>query len=331
MRTPATLETHRVNAANPHCTGTPNGVLVVDKPEGMTSFSLVAKIRKRLRLKKAGHCGTLDPFATGVLVIGVNQATRIADQLSLQDKLYRFSIRFGIETDTLDKTGQIVRTYDGPAVPKDALLAALREFTGSCTQKVPRYAAVKVRGKRLYELARNGVEVDRPARQIVVHDLQLIHYEWPEAQLEVHCSKGTYVRQLAADIGRMLGCGGHVKDLRRLASGSFDIGNSVSLEELEQTAADGRWKTQLISMNDALAHLPEISIEDERVLKNLYNGHLDPEWETSRRGRFNQQSGPVRLLAGGDQLAALWWPQSGRAGHDTQRSLRVFKLDCTAA
>jgi len=319
------LEAHCIQLdTQPSAVGV-NGVLVLDKPEGMTSFSLAALAKKLLGVKKVGHCGTLDPFATGVLVICVNQATRIADQLSLQDKLYRFSIRFGIETDTLDKTGQVVQTYNGPPIHEDGLLAALGKFSGPYRQQVPRYAAVKVQGKRLYELARKGIEVDLPVRDVVIHHLELLGYEWPEAQLEVHCSKGTYVRQLAADIGIMLSCGAHVNELRRLASGPFDIAKAISLEELKQAAKTGLWKTKLISMNDALAHLPELSIEDEGLLKNLYNGHLDPEWEASSRDQLAKKGGPVRLLATEDHLVALWWPEYRQNDGNIQRCLRVFK------
>ncbi|MDY0041593.1 MAG: tRNA pseudouridine(55) synthase TruB [Desulforhabdus sp.] len=307
------------------CPASDSGILILDKPEGMTSFKLTDRTRKLLNLTKAGHCGTLDPFATGVLVVCVNQATRIADQLSLQDKLYQFTMRFGLETDSLDKTGHMVRAYDGPPIGKGELLGALGTFVGRYGQLVPRYAAVKVRGKRLYELARRGIEVDRPTREVEVHSLELLDYRWPEAQIKVHCSKGTYIRQLAADIGRVLNCGAHVSELRRWASGPFDIATAIPLDELERMPQNGGWETKLISMNDALAHLPEVLIRDEMLLQNLYNGHLDPEWKTVSCNQLVSKRGPVRLVTAKKHLAALWWPECLQNEGSKQRTLRVFK------
>jgi len=309
-----------------HCSpATDSGILIVDKPEGLTSFAVVAKVKKSLDLKKAGHCGTLDPFATGVLLICVNQATRIADQLSLQDKHYRFSMRLGVETDTLDRTGQLVRTYDGPAICESNFLSAASGFVGIYRQRVPRYAAVKVQGKRLYELARKGVEVELPSRDITIHHLKLISYVWPEAVMEVCCSKGTYIRQLAADIGRELNCGAYVSELRRLASGPFDISRAISFEQFRLTPEDNCWRERLIPMNEALDHLPVIVIEDGQILQGLSNGYLDPAWAKEKRERLTQKEGPVRLLAAADrQLTALWWPE-WRDDNEKRRCLRVFK------
>ncbi len=316
---------HQIYSSNRSSPKTVSGILVVDKAEGLTSFAMVARVKNFLGLKKAGHCGTLDPFATGVLVICINQATRIADQLSMQDKLYRCSVRFGVETDTLDRTGRIVRTYDGPAVCESDLLNAAASFVGAYRQQVPRYAAVKVQGKRLYELARKGVEVERPSRDVIIHNLKLLGYDWPEAVMEVHCSKGAYIRQLTSDLGRELGCGAHVKELRRIASGSFDISRAMTDEELRQVSKNDGWREKLVSMNEALDHLAAIIIEDRQVLQGLNNGHLDPAWAKQKREQLSEQNAPVRLLAGIDrQLVALWWPAC-RDDTEKRRCLRVFK------
>jgi tRNA pseudouridine55 synthase len=302
-----------------------SGVLVLDKPEDMTSFSVVSRVRNCLGQKKVGHCGTLDPFATGVLVICLNGATRISDQLSLQDKLYRFSIHFGLQTDTLDRTGQTVHSYHGPAISEEELLSAIGGYVGPYRQNVPRYAAVKVQGRRLYELARKGIEVELPSREVCVHRLELIRYTWPEAVMEVHCSKGTYVRQLAADIGGELGCGAHVTALRRLASGSFDIGKSISLEELQRVSkTSDAWQTRVISLSAALAHLPALVIEDQQILSGLANGHLDSEWQSGSRRNLPGNNNPVRLLAGSGHLLALWWPECKDDSNPKGR-LRVFR------
>ena len=300
-----------------------SGVLVLDKPEHMTSFAVVSRVRKLLGIRKVGHCGTLDPFATGVLVICLNAATRISDQLSLQDKLYRFSIHLGLETDTLDGTGRVVNTFSGHAASEQQVLETIGGYVGPYRQQVPRYAAVKVQGRRLYELTRKGIEVELPTRDICVHRLELLGYNWPVAVMEVHCSKGAYVRQLAADIGRELGCGAHVTSLRRLASGSFDIARAISLEELKQVSRTGdAWHGRLISLSEALAHLPALVIEDQRVLSGLANGRLDAAWQSCNR-RYVGGENPVRLLAGSGRLLALWWPECSDDS-DPKGRLRVF-------
>jgi len=314
-----------VCADTPQSPATNSGILVLDKPTGMTSFSLVARTKKILGLKKVGHCGTLDPFATGVMILCLDQATRVADQLSLQDKLYQFTIHFGVETDTLDRTGQIVNTYDGPPVSRDDLSSVLTRFTGRLWQQVPRYAAVKVQGRRLYELSRKGIEVvNPPEKEVTIHDLKLLTFQWPEAELVVHCSKGTYVRQLAADLGRTLHCGAHVKELRRLASGAFEITQAISLEQLKEAVKNNLWRAKLLTMSEALAHLPAITIGDPYIIKGIHHGRLDCQWEFTHRQKMLTESGPCRLLTGEGRLLALWWPEQRQNAGENKRCLRVF-------
>lgn len=303
----------------------PDGILVIDKPAGMTSFAVVARIKKQLRQKKVGHCGTLDPFATGVLVLCLNQATRVADQLSGQDKTYRFTLHLGVETETLDRTGRILHSFDGRPCSKVELTRVVDRFCGSYLQQVPRYAAVKVRGQRLYRLARNGIEVELPRRQVHIHKLRLRHFDWPFATLEVHCSKGTYVRQLAADMGTALRCGAHVSELRRLASGPFRIEQAVSLQELQETDSNPGWQQHLISLQEALAHLPAIRVDDAKVVQRLHNGQLDSAWEADHRQRLLSPRNPVRIVTGDNRLLALWWPRHRREEPGQRRQLRVFQ------
>ena len=168
-----------------------SGVLLLDKPEACTSFRVVKEVQKLLSLHKVGHCGTLDPFATGVLVLCLNRATRIADQLLEQDKVYRFVIRLGFESDTLDREGAILPVYAGPPLSEASLQACLDRFQGTYEQQVPRYAAVKVQGQRLYEWSRKGITIAQPMREVTIYRLRLLAFHWPEASLEVHCSKGT--------------------------------------------------------------------------------------------------------------------------------------------
>lgn len=300
----------------------PSGILVVDKPEGMTSFAVVKQIERQLPLEKAGHCGTLDPFATGVLLICVNQATRISDQLSLQSKRYVAALRLGIETDTLDRCGHIVRRYEGEPVTIESLKAALEPFRGMYRQQVPRYSAVHVDGRRLYEYARKGIEIDAPAREVNIHNLELTAFEWPLATLDVCCSKGTYIRQLGMDIGQYLGCGAHLSELRRLESGSFRIEQAMTLDDLRELKDLERLRQRIVPMSEALDHLTRVVMEDGRQLKRLQEGSLDSAWEAAARKACPQRSAPVQILDGRGDLRALWWPDlQGEQG----RRLRVFK------
>ncbi len=301
--------------------GSISGLLLLDKPAGMTSFAVAARVRKLLRVDKVGHCGTLDPFATGLLLICINQGTRIADQLLVQDKIYRCRLHLGIETDTLDHTGMVTAEFQGVPCREADFRKALDLFRGGYEQPVPRYSAVRVDGRRLHQWTRQGVEVDVPRREVQIQRLDLLEFDWPVAVLEVHCSKGTYVRQLAADIGRELGCGAHLQALRRLASGCFHLDQAVTLEQLESATDIWQWPSHVIPLYVALEHLPAIIVDDPGVLEGLGHGHLDLAWESSQRRTLDPRAlSPIRLASPDQQLLALWWPFSV-AG---ERRLRVF-------
>ncbi len=290
-----------------------------------TSFSVVNEVKKLIKFKKVGHCGTLDPFATGVFLLCLNRATRIADQLLEQDKVYQFEIRFGYESDTLDRTGKIVPVYEGPPIPEAELHVSLDRFRGAYIQAVPRYSAVKVQGRPLYAWSRKGVEIKLPQRKVCIHDIKVLSFDWPEAAMEVHCSKGTYIRQLAADIGRDLCCGAYVSELRRVASGVFGIDQALSLEEFRETLLTDRWQERLIGMNEALTHLPFVSIVDQERIKCLQGGNLDPALDIELQECFAKHTSPVRLVAAcNNDLIALWWPPKNG---QKQRRLRVFGAD----
>jgi tRNA pseudouridine55 synthase len=299
-----------------------SGILVVDKPGGITSFDAASRVKRSLRAKKTGHCGTLDPFATGVLIVCIDEATRIADQFLHMDKVYRFTARFGVETDTLDRTGQVTRRCEVEAPAESSVLEIAKEFVGTQLQKVPRFAAVRVGGQRLYDLSRRGIEVETPEREVHIRSLDLCEWTWPTAVFEACCSKGTYVRQLASHIGERLGCGAHVEELRRLAVGPYHVDRAISLEAVGAAHGDPRDPKGegTIPMAEALTHLPGVLIQDVRVLSQLANGRLDPDFESMLRLRFRAQEGAVRLMAGEKRLAALWWPQPPDQG----RRLRVF-------
>jgi tRNA pseudouridine55 synthase len=293
------------------------GVLILDKPEGLTSARAAAKIKKLLTPRKIGHTGTLDPFATGVLVLCLNEATRAADQITRLDKVYKSTLRFGIETDSLDRTGKVIRQSALTFSEKD-LIGVLQTFSGACLQTVPRFSAVRVDGHRLYELSRKGIEVERPEREICIHSIALQSFNWPEAVIEVCCSKGTYIRQLASDIGQKLGSGAHLSALRRTSVGSFTLERAIRMDG-ETSAASAA--AGIIGLNEALSHLPAALMGDQGSLGRLRNGQLDPEWEKKQKECFCSCSDAVRIVTDTNQLAALWWPNSALSG---SRRLRVF-------
>ncbi len=248
-----------------------DGVLVIDKPRGVTSFDVVARVRRALRTKKAGHTGTLDPMATGVLPICVGVATRVAGHITLGEKAYEAELRLGAETDTLDADGKVVAEAPVPpgALSAEALEAALSRFRGTFPQTPPMFSAVKIGGKRLYELAREGVEVERPAREVTVHELTLREVTAEGFRFYVRCSKGFYVRTLAQELGRALGTLAHLTALRRVQVGPFRIDQALSLDALERepSVAMGR----LVGEAEALSELPSFVV-DARDAERVKHG-----------------------------------------------------------
>lgn len=280
---------------------TEDGVLIVDKPEGMSSAKAVARVKKALKIKKIGHSGTLDPFATGVLVCLLNRATKIARFFLHGDKVYHACLRLGIETDTHDPTGAVVGRTSVEGVSRDAVLAAFARFKGEFLQTPPAFSALKHAGVPLYELARKGRKIQKPPRQVHIFDLAVEDVALPDVRFQVHCSGGTYIRTLAADIGKTLGCGAHLRSLRRIRSGRFGLDRAVTLPELE-TAADGpNWRRHLISVNDAMAHLPAQAAGPElarRIACGATVGRRDfAPPETSDVGVFRVTDEEGRLLA----------------------------------
>jgi tRNA pseudouridine55 synthase len=210
-----------------------HGVLVIDKPAGMSSAAAVERVRQGLGIARAGHGGTLDPLATGVLAICVGAGTKLAQFLLADDKAYLAEGVLGVETDTLDRTGRVVAEHP-VAVSREALVAALAAHTGEQTQIPPMYSAIKQGGVRLYDRARAGEEVDRAPRRIRIDRLELLAFEPPRFRIEVACSKGTYIRSLVADLGRAVSAGAHLAELRRTRSGRFTIDQAVTLERLAE-------------------------------------------------------------------------------------------------
>lgn len=237
-----------------------SGFVVIDKPAGITSHDVVSRVRRILGTRKVGHTGTLDPFATGVLPVAVNDGTKVIPFLDEGKKIYVALLRLGITTDTLDMTGSILAESDPSTITSEQFLSTLTVFTGPISQIPPMYSAIKQNGQPLYKLARQGVAVERKARDVEIHSLELISFNLPHVAIRVVCSRGTYIRSLADDIGRRLGCGAALQELRRTASGPFTIEEAVTLEELENCAGEGRAETRCLSPLMVLSNLAEIPL-----------------------------------------------------------------------
>lgn len=236
------------------------GILNINKPRGMTSHDVVARVRKITGQKKVGHAGTLDPLATGVLLLCLGQATRVAEYLAAGDKVYQARLRLGISTDTYDAEGQITSQSE-VAVSRAEVEQALQAFTGIQEQTPPMYSAIKHNGIPLYRLARRGQTVARRTRKVEIYDIRLLAWEAPELEIEVHCSKGTYIRSLVHDLGQRLHCGAHLVNLTRTASGQFRIEEATTLEELEQAAVSGTVASLLHPLDVALQSFPAVTVD----------------------------------------------------------------------
>ncbi len=245
-----------------------HGVVVVDKPSGMTSAKVVSKVKRGLGVKKVGHTGTLDPMATGVLPICVGEGTKIAGYLLSTDKHYEGEFLLGVETDTLDREGAVVRENSEAAarVAREDVLAAMKTLTGDILQVPPMFSAIKQNGRRLHKLARAGQEVEREARPVTIHEFELSSFEDRRGTFSVAASKGTYVRSLVHDLGRALGCGAHLTELRRTRAGKFDLESAVPLETLLDME-----EPPILDPAQAISHLPSVEVASELV-KDVADG-----------------------------------------------------------
>jgi tRNA pseudouridine55 synthase len=289
------------------------GVLVVDKPVGPTSFDIVRRVRRALGTRRAGHGGTLDPMASGVLPICLGEATKLAQFLLDADKEYEATLCFGVETDTFDATGAVTQQRDAAALTAAAVEGALDAFRGPIRQVPPRFSALKLKGRPLYDYARAGEEVDPAPRTVVIHELALVSWTDPTAVvLRMRCSKGTYVRSLAFDLGRALGTGAHLTALRRTRSGPFRIDEAHSLDALETAP--------LIGLSQALGHLPALRAGSDAT-RSLEQGKRVP-WQALEAPIAPSPPPPGRfqvLRPDGTLLAVAEVRED-----DTLRTLRVF-------
>ncbi len=245
----------------------PSGIFVVDKPAGLSSAKLVGVLKRALGVNKMGHTGTLDPFATGVMLCCVNKATKLSQYLMNSVKTYEAVISLGVETDTHDATGQPVAFCEKVEVTEEALRTVLKRFVGDIKQVPPVFSALKHNGTPLYRLARQGRPVQKPARQVHISALELLKIDFPEVRVRVSCSAGTYIRTLGADIGKALGCGGHLKHLVRTESGGFKLSEAISMSTLTSQAEAGTAFETMIPMATALHSMTGVVVNDDVVEK----------------------------------------------------------------
>ncbi|SHE63472.1 tRNA pseudouridine(55) synthase TruB [Clostridium fallax] len=244
-----------------------NGVINVFKNTGMTSFDVVSKIRKLSKIKKVGHTGTLDPEASGVLPVCLGKATKIIDYIMSNEKTYEVTLKLGVVTDTYDLEGKVIREGDSSTLKEEEILSVINTFKGEIDQIPPMYSALKVNGKKLYELARQGIEVEREPRKITIYDIYDVDISNPFIVMKVRCSKGTYIRSLCYDIGEKLECGAVMTKLCRTENGPFKESNSINIEDLTEETI----KENIITIEEALKAFPKV-IVDSKFTKLLING-----------------------------------------------------------
>ena len=285
-----------------------SGVLVVDKPVGLTSHDVVQVIRKGTNIRRVGHTGTLDPRASGVLVVLVGPAVRLSEYVSASDKRYQAIMRLGSTTDTYDEEGSVMSSSP-VEITEEQFENALKQFIGEIEQVPPPYSAVKVNGKKAYEMAREGEEVELAPRIINVYNLELLEWAPPEAVIDVYCSSGTYVRSLANDLGKSLGCGAHLVGLRRTKSGRFTLRDAVPLRKLRDSFDQGDWYQYLIPAAEALSDWPAIEL-DAQQMDAIRHGHRIPSNPGSTGwARGVSQQGELVALLENDDATSEWQPK----------------------
>jgi tRNA pseudouridine55 synthase len=287
-----------------------SGVLVVDKPVGMTSHDVVQVIRNGTGIRRAGHTGTLDPRATGVLVILIGPAVRLSEFVSASDKRYQAIIRLGGSTDTYDANGSYTRSSLTPvSVTETQFEEALKKFIGEIEQTPPPYSAIKVKGRRAYDMAREGEEVVLEPRMIQVYHLDVLEWAPPEVVVDVHCSSGTYVRSLANDLGNVLGCGAYLVGLRRTKSGRFSLRDAVPLRKLQEAFTAGNWYQYLIPAAEALGDWPSVELDPDQV-EAIRHGHRIPaDAGTKGMARGVSMQGELVALLEVDETTQEWQPK----------------------
>ena len=287
-----------------------SGVLVVDKPVGLSSHDVVQIIRNGTKIRRAGHTGTLDPRASGVLVVLLGPAVRLSEYVSASEKRYQAVIELGVTTDTYDLEGRVTRRSPVD-ISYEEFEQVLQSFVGEFEQKPPAYSAIKVKGEKAYEIARRGEEVELEPRMIQVRELELLDWDPPEAVVDIQCSSGTYVRSLAYDLGEKRGCGATLTGLRRTKNGRFGLRDAVSLRKLQEAFANGDWYQYLIPAAEALGDWYTVELSVEQV-DEVRHGHRVPALEEVEPGKWARavsQEGELVALMEYDSAAHEWQPR----------------------
>jgi len=291
--------------------GITDGIILVDKESGSSSFRTVKKIKGLINAKKAGHAGTLDPFATGVLIVLLNQGTKLFPFLMSYHKVYKASLKLGVETDTQDFTGRIIDNKGIGSIKYEMIERSASQFIGAIKQVPPSYSAVHYSGKRAYELARDGIAVDLQPKDVIVDYITLLAVNLPYVWFEVGCSSGTYIRTLAADLGRSLGIGAHLTSLRRIKSGPFHVDNALTPKQVAHHLSNGTIEEVILPLRRALNGMMEVEIPNE-LAKKIRNGY-QPNWGELFRdciSSFNSNE-YLKVITGEELVAILKEDQSG--------------------
>lgn len=304
-----------------------DGILLIDKNAGETSYDVTRKIKVAFRgskIRKFGHSGTLDPFATGLLIILLGQGTKLSSFIMSESKVYRATMRLGIETDTLDPTGRITRESVVPDLSVEFIKETSQKFNGVIEQTPPIYSAVKYKGKRAYELARGGQEVVLQKRNVSIYSFEIISVELPDVTMQIKCSSGTYIRSLASDFARELGPGGHLRSLRRLACGSFNAKNALNSKDILTVNSSIMLHDKMISLNSALPEMREIVVGNSvakkvrQGLQSALDGLVDDLDPVGFNGRY------FKIVEKGELVAVVKQAKSRRDGHVKLEIARVF-------
>jgi len=288
-----------------------DGILNIDKPQGITSYRVVAAVKRLSGERRVGHAGTLDPMATGVLPVCLGQATRLVEFLAEASKTYLADIELGLTTDTYDASGRVVQRGEPAGIRREQIEAVLASFRGTIRQMPPMYSAIRHQGKKLYELARAGITVARKSRPATIHSLDIVDFQPPLMTIEVECGKGTYIRSLAHDLGQSLGCGAVLKSLVRRRYGPFDIREAVSIPSLEAASRSGRWEHFLHPMDRVLSAWPAAVVDEatEQVIRNGLPVALLLEPPDHRRCRTYTADGRFLGVLRFDKETGKWHPQ----------------------
>lgn len=286
-----------------------DGIFNINKATGMTSHDVVAKIRKLIKQKRVGHAGTLDPAASGVLPICVGQATRVAEYLSESGKAYQAEIIFGIVTDTYDSEGTLLRTGDIADLTLSMIEEALSHFLGPQMQLPPRYSAIKLQGQPAYKLARAGEEITLAPRSVIISRLEVIDWLPPRLTLAIECSKGTYIRSLAYDLGEYLGCGAHLGALVRTRSGPFSLSESIMLEQLAEAVTLGTVEEYLYPLDKALEQHPALRLDAATSERVLHGNAFKSDVNSGTIARVYDASGQFLAIAEWDTDMGMWKPK----------------------